>query len=157
VRGLVIHGAGRHFSAGADLPEMRAGLQQDAGRWRAHLLEATRHLERLSQLPYPVVAAISGCCLGSALELALACTRRVAAANAVFALPESTFGLLPGCGGTVRLPRLVGAGRAAELILSGRTFGAAEALEWGVVARVTTRERLLPEALQSLEDGCASC
>ena len=151
VRGLVIHGVGRHFSSGADLSEMRAGLHRDAGLWRAHLFEATNHLERWSRLPYPVVAAISGCCLGSALELALACTRRVAAANAVFALPESTFGLLPGCGGTVRLPRLIGAGRAAELILSGRTFGAEEALALGVVDRVTTKERLLPEALRSLE------
>ena len=124
VRGLVVHGEGRHFSSGADIADLAA----------------------LEALPYPVVAAVRGCCLGVGMELALACHYRVAAERAVFALPEATFGLLPGCGGTVRLTELTGPATAMELILTGRTILADEARELGLVDRVVPRRELLSAA-----------
>lgn len=87
--------------------------------------------------PKPVIAAINGVALGGGLELALLCDLRVAAAHAELALPETTLGIIPGAGGTQRLPRLVGEGRAKEMILLGRRLSAAEALQWGLVNRVT--------------------
>jgi len=152
VRGLVIHGAGRHFSSGADTSALKAGV---AGAHLAlsalTLLEATESFQAVSDLPYPSVAAVGGCCLGSGLELALACRWRVAAANAVFALPETSFDLMPGCGGTVRLPQLVGRGRAVELLLSGRFVDAEEALEIGLVDAVVDRRDLLATARRLVE------
>jgi len=152
VRGLVIHGAGRHFSSGADVDALKSGV---AGANPAlsveTLLTATESFQMVSVLPYPSVAAIGGCCLGSGLELALACRWRVAASNAVLALPEASFDLMPGCGGTVRLPRLVGRGRAVELLLSGRFVAAAEALEIGLVDAVVDRRELLGAARRLVE------
>jgi enoyl-CoA hydratase/carnithine racemase len=152
VRGLVVHGAGRHFSSGADVGALKAGLAgaqpELAGR---ELLAATASFQALAELPYPSVAAVGGCCLGSGLELALACRWRVAAANAVFALPETSFDLMPGCGGTVRLPALVGRGRAVELLLSGRFVDAAEALEIGLVDAVVDRRGLVDAARRLVE------
>jgi enoyl-CoA hydratase/carnithine racemase len=152
VRGLVVHGAGRHFSSGADVGALKAGL---AGALPAlakpALLDATSSFQAIAELPYPTVAAVGGCCLGSGLELALACRWRVAAANAVFALPETSFDLMPGCGGTVRLPPLVGRGRAVELLLSGRFVDAVEAREIGLVDAVVDRRDLLPAARRLLE------
>jgi enoyl-CoA hydratase/carnithine racemase len=146
-RGLVVHGAGRHFSSGADVDALKAGVNGDQpSRAAQALLEATASFQAIAELPFPAVAAIGGCCLGSGLELALACRWRVAAGNAVFALPETTFDLMPGCGGTVRLPRLVGRGRAVELLLSGRFVDAAEALAIGLVDAVVDRHDLLPAA-----------
>jgi len=151
-RGVVVHGGGRHFSSGADVGALKAGFSGEGGSLAADtLVEATLAFQSLSDLPCPSVAAIGGCCLGSGLELALACGWRVAAANAVFALPETTFDLMPGCGGTVRLPRLVGRGRAAELVLSGRFVDAAEALEIGLVDAVVDRRDLLAAARRLVE------
>jgi enoyl-CoA hydratase len=152
VRGLVVHGAGRHFSSGADVNALKAGLagaQPDLAK--PALLAATSSFQTIADLPYPTVAAVGGCCLGSGLELALACRWRVAAANAIFALPETSFGLMPGCGGTVRLPPLIGRGRAVELLLSGRFVEAEEAREIGLVDAVVDRRDLLAAARQLLE------
>jgi enoyl-CoA hydratase/carnithine racemase len=151
-RGLVVHGAGRHFSSGADIGALKAGLAgaqpEDAAR---SLIDATASFQAIAALPYPTVAAIGGCCLGSGLELALACRWRVAATNAVFALPETSFDLMPGCGGTVRLPALVGNGRAVELVLSGRFVDATEAGEIGLVDAVVDRKDLHAAALRLVE------
>lgn len=147
LRGLVVHGSGRHFSSGADVEALRNGVRGSSPALDAPALAgATLTFQALAELPYPVVAAVGGCCLGSGLELALACRFRVAAENAVFALPETTFGLIPGCGGTVRLPRLLGTGRAVELLLSGRTLDAREALAVGLVDAVVPRRDLLEKA-----------
>ncbi len=97
------------------------------------------------------MAAVGGCCLGSGLELALACRWRIAAANAVFALPETSFDLMPGCGGTVRLPSLVGRGRAVDLVLSGRFVDAGEAREIGLVDAIVDRRDLLAAARRLVE------
>ena len=152
VRGLVIHGAGRHFSSGADIDALKAGLagaQPDLAK--PALLAAASSFQTIADLPYPTVAAVGGCCLGSGLELALACRWRVAAANAIFALPETSFDLMPGCGGTVRLPPLVGRGRAVDLVLSGRFVDAREAREIGLVDAVVDRRDLLDVARRLVE------
>ncbi len=133
LRGVVVFGRGRHFSSGARLEDLigsaAGGAPPEAP---AFLVEATASLQELASLPCPTVAVVRGACLGSGLELALSCRFRLAAPSAVFALPETTFGLIPGCGGTVRLPRLVGAARALEMILTGEMVDAAGALEMGL-------------------------
>jgi enoyl-CoA hydratase/carnithine racemase len=152
VRGLVVHGVGRHFSSGADVDALKArvaGMRPDLAA--QSLFEATSSFQAVAELPFPSVAAVGGCCLGSGLELALACRWRIAASNAVFALPEASFGLMPGCGGTVRLPQLVGRGRAVELVLAGRFVDAREALEIGLVDAVVDRRDLLPAARRLVE------
>lgn len=125
VLGVVITGNGRAFSAGADIAEFSqpGGAAMFAGRDPA---EVTALIDAMSK---PVVAAIEGTALGGGLELALGCHARVASAAALLGLPEINIGLLPGAGGTQRLPRLIGAVAAAEMILSGQPVGAARALE----------------------------
>jgi enoyl-CoA hydratase/carnithine racemase len=149
VAGMVVCSTGRHFSSGTNVEEIRSMV---LGLPRAVMssLLAKNHLalDSISQLSIPVVAAISGCCLGAGLELALACRYRVSAHNAVFSLPEATFDLMPGCGGTVRLPALVGVGTAMELSLSGRTIGADEALACGLVDMVVEKKELLATAVK---------
>ncbi len=147
VQGLVLCGQGRHFSSGAPIDELRA-----AGPDREGLQAASASLRALGGLPYPVVAAISGCCLGSGLELALACHYRLAGSGAVFALPEVQFGLMPGCGGCLRLPARVGLAAALELILSGRSLGAQEAHELGLVEAVLPRRQLHKAAARLLRN-----
>jgi enoyl-CoA hydratase len=150
LRGMIIYGSGRHFSCGADLGELR---QIVAGNQDDFLHDNLVTLRAIESLRAPVVAAINGCCLGAGLELALACHHRIATAQAVFALPESTFGIMPGCGGSVRLPALVGKSRAIELILTGRIFGADEALELGVIDRIVDKKEMLDLALATIADS----
>ena len=145
VDGVIIAGKERHFSSGADLAHMGEALQQGEGFAR-FLAANSESVSRLASLPFPVVAAINGVCLGAGLELALACSKRVASRQAVLGLPEATFGLMPGWGGTIRLTKLIGRSRAIELILSGKTFGAEDALEYGVVDAVVEKKDLMREA-----------
>lgn len=141
--GLVVRGRGRHFSSGADVMELkRHVLERPRGATLAELHDSSATLLGLERLPYPVIAAVDGCCLGSGLELALACRYRLATPSALFALPELSFDLMPGCGATVRLPRLVGIGRALDLIFSGRTLTAEEARAWGLIDAVVPRAEL---------------
>jgi enoyl-CoA hydratase/carnithine racemase len=146
-RGVVVRGEGRHFSSGADVETLRQDLlgpgSEDA---QEGLLRASFVLQALSDLRFPVVAAIGGVCLGSGLELALACHSRVAASNAVFSLPETSFGLMPGCGGTQRLPALTGLATAVEWILTGRMVTAEEALQSGLVDLVVDRREVVKAA-----------
>src|SRR5689334_10310594 len=133
---VVLTGAGdRAFCAGADLKE-REGMSDAEVR---EMLDAYRtELAWLGSSPFPVVAALNGAALGGGLELALACDLRVAVEGAVLGLPETSLGIIPGAGGTQRLPRLVGYARAAELVLLGRRLTANEALTLGLLNRVTT-------------------
>lgn len=134
IRGLVITGAGnRAFSAGAEVAEL-AGL--DGQTAQARMEHGQRVFSALETLPVPVVAAVNGYALGGGLELAMACDLRVAARSAQFGQPEITLANIPGWGGTQRLPRLVGEGRAMELILTGRLIGAGEAAAIGLVHQV---------------------
>lgn len=134
VRALVVTGAGRAFVAGADIGGMRELTDAFAGRELSLLGQDV--FGSLAALPFPTVAAINGFALGGGLELALAADLRVASPAAKLGLPEVGLGLIPGYGGTQRLPRLIGQGRALDLILTGRHVGAEEALQLGLVNRV---------------------
>ncbi len=135
VRAVVVTGSGeKAFCAGADLKE-RKGMDDDAVREQLGLYRS--ELGWLDASPVPVVAAINGVAFGGGLELALLCDLRVAAAGAKLGLPETSLGIIPGAGGTQRLPRIVGEARAKELILLGSRISAEEALRIGLVNRVT--------------------
>ncbi|WP_437287068.1 enoyl-CoA hydratase-related protein [Sorangium sp. So ce406] len=147
VRAIVITGAGdKAFCAGADLKE-RQGMSPDDVRRQVGLYRT--ELGVLARSPKPVVAAINGVAFGGGLELALICDLRVAAPHAELALPETSLGIIPGAGGTQRLPRVVGEARAKEMILLGRRLTATEALAWGLVNRVS------PEGTPVVDDAIA--
>jgi enoyl-CoA hydratase/carnithine racemase len=149
LRAVVLTGEGdRAFCAGADLKERARMTEEEVHGFHRGLREALRGLERAPQV---FVAALNGAALGGGLELALACDLRVAAEGAELGLPEVSLGIIPGGGGTARLPRLVGVARAKDLILSARRVSAAEALAMGLVSRVAPATRLAPEALALAE------
>ena len=148
VRGVILTGAGeKAFVAGTDIGDL-AGMDPLTG------VEVSRQgqdvflvIERFSK---PVLAAVGGYALGGGCEMALACHLRLASDNARFGLPEVGLGLLPGFGGTVRLARLVGLGRAVELTLTGEMISAEEALGFGLVSGVVPRAQLMPKAKELL-------
>jgi enoyl-CoA hydratase/carnithine racemase len=150
VRAVVITGRGeKAFCAGADLKE-RQGMSENDIRVQVELYRS--ELGPLDRSPKPVVAALNGVAFGGGLELALVCDLRVAAEHALLALPETTLGIIPGAGGTQRLPRIVGEARAKEMILLGRRLTAHEALAWGLVNRVTPKgTNLVDDTLAFLE------
>jgi enoyl-CoA hydratase len=128
VRAVIVSGAGgKAFAAGADIAELK-----ERTHVQAFLGWTQRMLQQLEDFPRPTIAAIDGYALGGGLELALACDLRVASKGAKIGLPEVTLGVFPSAGGTWRLPRLVGLGRARELIFTGRIVEAAEAAQWGL-------------------------
>ena len=134
VRVVVLRSAvPRVFCAGADLKERATMTRVEVASF-VHSLRAS--FTDVAQLPMPVIAAVEGAALGGGLELALACDFRVAGADATFGLPETGLAIIPGAGGTQRLPRLIGAARAKELIFTGRRLGATEALAYGLVSSV---------------------
>jgi enoyl-CoA hydratase len=124
-------------------------LVREASPLEARAFAARGHatLDRVEGLRKPVVAAINGFALGGGCELALACDIRVASERAQIGLPEVTLGIFPGWGGTQRMPRLIGPGKAKDLILTGRRVGAEEALALGLVDRVVPHDELLPAAV----------
>jgi enoyl-CoA hydratase/carnithine racemase len=149
LRAVIVTGAGdRAFCAGADLKERARMSADEVHGFHAGLRDALRGIELAPQV---FVAAINGAALGGGLELALACDLRVAADTAELGLPEVSLGIIPGGGGTARLPRLVGVSRAKDLILSARRVGAAEALAMGLVSRIAPPARLAAEALAVAE------
>ncbi len=143
VAAVIVTGAGRAFVAGADIAEIAghdaAGLEQMSAKGQAIF-------NRIERLTKPVIAAVNGFALGGGCELALACHIRVASEHAKFGLPEVKLGLMPGYGGTQRLPRLVGKGRALRLILSGEQIDATEAYRIGLVDVLATAKTLHEEA-----------
>src|SRR5262245_56172275 len=144
VRGVLLTGAGeKAFVAGADIGELSTQSPVD-GKERS--IRGQRVLDRIERLGKPVVAAVNGSALGGGCELAMACHVRIASENARLGTPEVKLGIMCGYAGSQRLPRLVGKGRALELLLSGEMVDAAEALRIGLVNRVVPRERLLAEA-----------
>ena len=148
VGGIIVTGAGaKAFVAGADIGEL-SGLGATQGKEFAFQGQTT--FTRIAQCPKPVVAAVTGYALGGGCELAIACHLRVASEGARFGLPEVQLGLIPGHGGTQRLARIVGMGRALEIVLTGRMVGAEEALGWGLVNAVAAPEKLLDAARELL-------
>ncbi len=149
LRAVIVTGAGeRAFAAGADIAEL-AGLDAAAA------LEASRRgnrvFSKIAAFPVPVIAALNGFALGGGLELALACTLRIAAEHAKLGQPEVRLGLIPGYGGTQRLPRLIGRGPALQMLLSGEPVDAATALRLGLVNQVVPAEGLMAAA-----EACAA-
>lgn len=145
VRCVVVTGSGeKAFCAGADLKERVAMSADEVHRFLRSLRDALRAIETA---PQAFVAALNGAALGGGLELALACDLRVAVEGAEMGLPEVGLGIIPGAGGTVRLPRAIGVARAKDLILTGRRVGAAEALTLGLVSRVAPAGTLRQVAL----------
>jgi len=141
---LIITGAGeKAFVAGADIGELAS---QTPVEGTAYARAGQAVLDRLERLGKPSIAAINGYALGGGLELAMACTLRVAAESAKLGQPEVALGIIPGYGGTQRLARLVGAGHALEMILTGEAIDAREALRIGLLNRVVPAAELLPAA-----------
>jgi enoyl-CoA hydratase len=144
VRGVIVTGAGaKAFVAGADIGELATMGPLTGIAVSRRGQDAFRFLETMGK---PVIAAVNGFALGGGLELALACHIRMASSNARFGLPEVKLGIIPGYGGTVRLQRIVGRGRALELILSGEMIDAQEAHRIGLVNRIADPDSLLGDA-----------
>jgi cyclohex-1-ene-1-carboxyl-CoA hydratase len=140
---IVITGSAKAFAAGADIAAMADWTYMDV--YRSEFI--TRNWETIRRVRKPVIAAVAGFAMGGGCELALACDIIVAAANAKLALPEVKLAMMPGAGGTQRLPRAVGKAKAMDMCLSARTLEAAEADRYGLVSRVVPSERLRDEAL----------
>jgi enoyl-CoA hydratase len=144
VRVAILTGAGeKAFVAGADINELAVQSPVSA---REHALRGQHVFDLVENLGKPVIAAVNGFALGGGCELAMACTLRIAADTARFGQPEINLGILPGYAGTQRLPRLVGKGRALELMLTGKPIDAEEARRIGLVNRVVPPAELMPEA-----------
>ncbi len=144
VRVIILKGSGdKAFVAGADIKEMMSASAMEA---RELALKAKRVPDTIWNLKKPVIAAIQGFCLGGGLEYAMACDLRIASENAKLGLPEITLGIMPGSGGTQRLPRLVGLTKAKELCLTGGMIDAGQALTLGILNAVCPQEKLLTEA-----------
>jgi len=140
---LILTGAGKGFQAGADIRELSMMTPMSILRWNEGVLRNNAKVEKLRQ---PVIAAINGLAMGGGLELALACSIRIAAAGAKLALPEVKLGIIPGTGGTQRLPRLIGKGKAYELLLTGDTITAEDALNIGLINKVVPKGEALAAA-----------
>jgi enoyl-CoA hydratase len=149
VRGIIITGSGpKAFVAGADIAEFK-----DLGPNEAEAMAQSGHdtFNMIENSPKPIIAAVNGFALGGGCELAMACHIRIASSNAKFGQPEINLGLIPGYGGTQRLVRLIGRGRATELLLTGDMFGAEEAKTLGLVNYVVEADSLLPKCKEILD------
>ncbi len=137
IRAVLIRGEGKAFSAGIDVSSLMGLADRYGSHWQQRMRSITDDfqavLNRLERLEVPTIVLLHGYCLGMALELALACDIRIAAAGTRLGLPETRLGLIPDVGGTTRLVRLIGPGRAKELIFTGRQIDADQAEKWGIV------------------------
>ena len=148
---IVITGNDKAFAAGADIGAMATTSYMDA--YKGDYI--TRNWETIRQVRKPVIAAVAGFALGGGCELAMMCDFIIAADNAKFGQPEIKLGIIPGAGGTQRLPRAVGKSKAMDMILTARMMDAAEAERAGLVSRVVPAEKLLEEALAAAATICA--
>jgi enoyl-CoA hydratase len=148
---IVITGSEKAFAAGADIGLMATKGYMDA--YKGNFI--TRNWETIRRVRKPVIAAVGGFALGGGCELAMMCDFIIAADTAKFGQPEIKLGIIPGAGGTQRLPRAVGKSKAMDLVLTGRMMDAAEAERAGLVSRVVPADRLLAEALAAAEVICA--
>jgi len=148
---IVITGSDKAFAAGADIAAMAGKTYMDAVRNEF----ITRNWETMRQVRKPVIAAVAGFALGGGCELAMMCDFIIAAETARFGQPEIKLGVIPGAGGTQRLPRAVGKSKAMDLVLTGRMMDATEAERAGLVSRVVPADKLLDEALAAAAAICA--
>ena len=142
---VIITGAGRAFAAGADIKEMAPQSYMDV--YKAEYI--TRNWETIRRIRKPVIAAVAGYALGGGCELAMMCDFILAADTAKFGQPEIKLGVIPGSGGTQRLPRAVGKSKAMEMVLTGRMMDAVEAERAGLVSRIVAADRLLDDAMET--------
>ncbi len=150
VRAIVVTGAGGHFSAGLNLAALDVtNLAPDETHARRLIEELKDCVAAIGELQVPSFAAIEGVCIGGALEIALGCDVRIAAHGATLSLPEVRLGMIPDVGGCARLSRLVGPGRAADLITTGRAVNGIEAFDLGVVERVVADGAALATAMEA--------
>jgi enoyl-CoA hydratase len=147
---IVLTGSERAFAAGADVGAMKDWSYMDV--YRTDFI--TRNWERLRSVRKPVIAAVAGVALGGGCELAMMCDIVIAADSAKFGQPEIRLGIIPGAGGTQRLPRAVGKAKAMDLVLTGRTMDAQEAERSGLVARIVSADKLLDEAFSVANAIC---
>jgi enoyl-CoA hydratase/carnithine racemase len=145
VRAVVIHGVGEHFSAGLDLSELR---ERDATEGLVHSQTWHRVFDRIQYCRVPVIAALKGAVIGGGLELACAAHIRVAEPSAYYALPEGSRGIFVGGGGSVRLPRLIGVARMADMMLTGRVYSAAEGVVHGFTQYLTEQNSAFDKAME---------
>ena len=147
VRVIILTGSGRAFAAGADLTELSKATAVELALGQRFEL-----WDRIRRISKPIIAAVSGYCLGGGNELAMNCDIILASETAVFGQPEINVGIIPGAGGTQRLPRAVGKYKAMEMILTGRSISAEEAYRVGLVNRVVPAESLMDEAKKLAAD-----
>ncbi len=142
VRAVIVSGAGDVFCSGCDLDETRSISTGNTKRISLTSLSSSA----VASLNCPVIAAINGDALGAGLELVLSCDIRVCSENARFGFPETSYGMIPGGGGTQRLPRIIGRGKATEMVITAEPIDAAEAYRVGLVSKVVPRQALAAEA-----------
>jgi enoyl-CoA hydratase len=148
---IVLLGSEKAFAAGADVSAMKDWSYMDV--YKTNFI--TRNWESLRSVRKPVIAAVAGVALGGGCELAMMCDIVIAADNAKFGQPEIKLGIIPGAGGTQRLPRAIGKSKAMDLVLTGRTMDAQEAERAGLVARIVAPDKLLDEAIAVAASICA--
>lgn len=153
VRGLLLTSSKPVFIVGADITEFRSMFAGSKEQFMDAVGNVHQMMSKIEDLPFPTVAAINGFALGGGLEICLACDYRVSADTAIIGLPETSLGILPGWGGTVRLPRLCGLKTALEWITSARQYKSSSALEAGVIDKVVPAEQLRTKSLEMLEMG----
>lgn len=149
VYGIIITGEGRGFVAGADIVQMQPYKSEEGRSYAEYAQETFNKIEALEK---PVIAAVNGFALGGGCELALSCDIRIASEKAVFGQPEVTLGIMPCFGGTQRLPRLIGAGLAKEMIYTGRQVKAEEAKQIGLVNQIVAEDELIDAAIKMMEN-----
>jgi len=156
IKAIVIYGNGRHFSYGADLNDLLTTIKAQTKvdkkgnikKYPDFLIENNKALSFFKNLHIPVIAAIRGVCIGSALELALYCNIRICGENTVFGFPESTFNLMPGCGGTQNLLKFTSLSKSMEIMLRGNTFCAEEALKMKIVDKIVPKKEVIDIAIK---------
>ncbi|AXR05297.1 fatty acid oxidation complex subunit alpha FadB [Salinimonas sediminis] len=155
VKGLIVHSAKSAFIVGADITEFTAMFSLSKAEINTWVAKTSQVFDRFEDLPFPTIAAVNGFALGGGCEMALACDMRVADTTAAIGLPEVKLGLMPGFGGTVRLPRLIGADNALEWMTTGKDRKADKAMAEGAVDAVVAPEKLVEAALSMVKDAAA--
>jgi enoyl-CoA hydratase len=159
VRVVILTGAGRAFCAGLDINALASPEEMFTSLAFRDAFEGVQYFRSVfsmyESLAVPVIAAINGPCIGGGMEIALACDIRLASNNTIFSIPEVTYGIISDCGGTQRLPRVVGPGRARELIFTGRKIDATEAHRIGLVDHIYQPDQLMNEARKLAEEIAA--
>jgi len=152
VSGIIISGKGRHFSSGADINDLLSFNQNDSKQAEDFYIANSKTFIRFYTAKIPVVAAIKGVCIGSAMELAMACHFRIATDSVLMGFPEAGFNLMPGCGGSVYVSGILSQKDVMELLLTGRNLNIHEALDLGIVDARANKNELLQKAITFVKE-----